>query len=59
MNLAQFVKDNLVGGYQNGNFTLEQINIFSLNYQMRGIITQADFDEIQTAINPKEVSGVN
>ena len=52
MNLAQFVKDNLVGGYQNGSFTLEQVNIFALNYQTRGIITQVDFDEIQAAVNP-------
>ena len=59
MNLAQFVKDNLVGGYQNGNFTIEQVNIFSLNYLTRGIINQADFDEIQAAVNPKEISGAN
>ena len=57
MNLAQFVKDNLVGGFQNGSFTLEQVNIFALNYQTRGIITQADFDEIQTAINPPKEAG--
>ena len=52
MNLAEFVKGNLIGGFQNGSFTLEQVNIYSLNYQTRGIITQADFDEIQAAVNP-------
>ena len=56
MNLAQFVKDNLVGGYQNGNFTIEQVNIFSLNYLTRGIINQTDFDEIQAAVNPPQIN---
>ncbi len=54
MNLAEFVKTNLISGYQNGSFSAEQVNIYSLNYQMRGIITQADFDEIQLAMNPPE-----
>ena len=54
MNLAEFVKGSLIGGYQNGSFTLEQVNIFSLNYQTRGIIKQVDFDEIQAAVNLPE-----
>lgn len=54
MNLAEFVKTNLISGYQNGSFTVEQVNIYSLNYQMRGIITQADFDDIQLAMSPPE-----
>ena len=57
MNLAEFIKSNLIGGFQNGSFTLEQVNIFSLNYQTRGIIAQADFDEIQTAVNPPKEAG--
>lgn len=56
MNLAEFIKSNLIGGFQNGSFTLEQVNIFSLNYQTRGIITQTDFDEIQLAVNPPDES---
>ena len=59
MNLADFVKGSLIGGYQNGSFTLEQVNIYALNYQMRGIITQADFDEMQLAINPPEEQPAN
>ena len=55
MNLAEFVKDNLIGGYQNGSFTKEQVNIYSLNYLANARIAQADFDEIQTAINPVEL----
>ena len=56
MNLAEFVKGNLISGFQNGSFTLEQINIYALNYRTRGIITQADFDEIQLAVNPPDES---
>lgn len=59
MNLAEFVKGNLIGGFQNGSFTLEQVNIYALNYQMRGIITRADFDEIQLAINPPKEQPTN
>lgn len=54
MNLAEFVKTNLVSGYQNGSFTTEQVNIFALNYQLRGIITEGDFNEIIEAITPQE-----
>ena len=55
MNLAEFVKGNLIGGYQNGSFTKEQVNIYSLNYLANARISQADFDEIQAAINPVEL----
>lgn len=45
--IAEFIKTNLKSGYDNGSFSLEQVNIFALNYLMKGQITQADFDEIQ------------
>ena len=51
---AQFIINNLKSGYDNGSFTREQVNIFALNYLMKGQITQADFDEIQLHINPVE-----
>lgn len=50
--LAEFIKTNLKSGYDNGSFSLEQVNIFALNYLMKGQITQADFDEIQLHLNP-------
>lgn len=51
-----FLKDNLVNGYQNGSFTLEQVNIFAMNYVMKGMLTQEDFREIQERIaEPEEV----
>ena len=50
--IADFIKTNLKSGYDNGSFSLEQVNIFALNYLMKGQITQADFDEIQLHLNP-------
>lgn len=50
--MAEFIKTNLKSGYDNGSFSLEQVNIFALNYLMKGQITQADFDEIQLHLNP-------
>jgi len=53
--MAAFIKDNLINGYQNGSFTREQVNIYALNYVMRGWLTQDDVLEIQAAISPTEV----
>ena len=50
--IAEFIKTNLKSGYDNGSFSLEQVNIFALNYLMKGQITQDDFDEIQLHLNP-------
>ena len=50
--IADFIKTNLKSGYDSGSFSLEQVNIFALNYLMKGQITQADFDEIQLHLNP-------
>jgi hypothetical protein len=54
-NIADFLKNNLKSGYDNGSFTYEQVNIYSFNYLSRGQITQADFDEIQLHLNPIEI----
>lgn len=53
-NLAEFIKYNLIGGYSNGSFTKEQVNIFALNYLTKGQIVQKDFDSIQEHTNPPE-----
>ncbi len=53
--IAEFIKTNLKSGYDNGSFSLEQVNIFALNYLMKGQISQSDFDEIQLHLNPIEV----
>lgn len=51
-NMSEFLKDNLISGYQNQSFTKEQVNIFSMNYLMNGRLTQNDFDEIQETLEP-------
>ena len=56
MIINEFVKSNLISGYNNGSFTLEQVNIFSFNYLEKGTIKQADFDEIQLVLYPPEVT---
>lgn len=52
--IADFIKNNLKSGYDNGSFTYEQVNIYSFNYLSKGQISQADFEEIQLHINPVE-----
>ena len=54
MDLAKFVKDNLIGGFQNGTWDEFQVRIFATNYLMRGQIKQADFDEIMQSMEPQE-----
>lgn len=53
--IAEFITNNLKSGFDNGSFTKEQVNIYSLNYLTKGQISQADFDEIQLYLNPIEI----
>lgn len=50
--IARFIIDNFIGSYQSGAFTEWQVNIYAMNYLMRGNITQVDFDEIQAVLYP-------
>lgn len=50
--LAKFIVNNLTGGFSNGSFSKEQVNIFAINYLMKGKISQEDFDYIQNYMNP-------
>lgn len=43
-NLAEFIVNNLTSGYSNGSFTQEQVNIFAINYLMKGQISR-DFQK--------------
>ncbi len=52
--IADFLKNNLKSGYDNGSFTYEQVNIYSFNYLSKGQISQSDFEEIQLHLNPVE-----
>jgi len=53
-NQAEFIKNNLIGGFKNGTWNEFQVNIFAMNYLLRGVITQEDFDEIMLSMNPPE-----
>lgn len=53
-NQAEFVKENLIGGFHRGTWNEFQVNIFAMNYQLRGVITQDDYNDIMNAINPPE-----
>jgi len=57
-NLANFIKSNLMSGYQNGSFTKEQMNIFALNYLNKAQISQVDFNEIREFLTIEEESEV-
>lgn len=54
MNLAKFLTETLISGYQNGSFTAEQVIIFGMNYLNRGQIAQENFDEIMLVLYPPE-----
>lgn len=55
-NLKDFVKTNLLAGFQNGSFTKEQVNIFASNYLLKGVFVEADVIEINDAMQPVEES---
>lgn len=52
MILNEFLRDNLISGYQNNSFTPEQVVIFSMNYLNKGQIKQEDFDQIMLVLYP-------
>ena len=54
-NMADFLKRNLITGFQNGSFTEQQVSIFATNYLMKGMLKQEDFEEVMDALNPTEV----
>lgn len=49
-NFNDFIVENLTKGYANNSFTEEQINIFAMNYLMRGLLTKESFDFILSEI---------
>ena len=54
-NMAEFLKGNLITGFQNGSFTEQQVSIFATNYLMKGMLKQTDFEEIMDVLKPFEV----
>lgn len=52
--LKEFVKANLLAGFGNGSFTMEQVNIYAANYLLKGVFTEADVIEVSEAMLPVE-----
>ena len=48
--LNKYLKDNLISGYHNGAFTIEQVVIFAQNYLNKAQLTQVDIDEIHAIL---------
>lgn len=44
-NQSKFIIDNLTNGFANGSFSAEQVNIFAMNYKLKGLITDEIYDE--------------
>lgn len=57
-NMTEFLKENLITGFQNGSFSEQQVNIFAMNYLMKGMLEQEDFEEIMTSMQPVVVEEV-
>lgn len=49
-NAEEFLKENLLNGFENGSFTGEQINIFAFNYKLKGLISEECFNELCEAV---------
>ncbi len=52
---SKFIVNNLKSGYNNGTWNAEQVSIFSMNYLMKGQISEAQFNELQDFMNPPEI----
>ena len=58
-NQSKFIIDNLTNGFENGSFSAEQVNIFAMNYKLKGLITDEQFNEIVEFVSPvKETEAV-
>lgn len=51
---GKFIIDNLKSGFENGSFTAEQVNIFAVNYKLKALITDEQFNEIIEFVKPVE-----
>ena len=53
-NQSKFIIDNLTKGFDNGSFSAEQVNIFAMNYKLKGLITDEQFNDIVEFVSPTE-----
>lgn len=51
---GKFIIDNLKSGFTNGSFSAEQVNIFAVNYKLKGLLTDEQFNEIVEFVSPAE-----
>lgn len=51
IDLTKFAIDNLIDGYREKSFSRVQISIFSMNYMMRGILTNDDITYINEQLD--------
>lgn len=51
IDLTRFAIDNLIDGYREKSFSRVQISIFSMNYMMRGILTNDDITHINKQLD--------
>ncbi len=47
-----FLKENLIKGFENGSFTEEQVKIYAFNYKIKGCISEECFNEIVISAVP-------
>ena len=53
-NQSKFIIENLTKGFDNGSFSAEQVNIFAMNYKLKGLISDEQFNEIVEFVSPAE-----
>lgn len=49
--MREFTITNLINGYKNGSFRKEQINIFLVNYTLKGVLKQGDIRLVNDLID--------
>ena len=55
-NLREFIVKNIVNGIKNGTFSKEYGNIMSVNYLLRGVLTEEDIAVIDAEITAWEIA---
>jgi len=53
-NIKNYLKTNLISGYQSGIFTTEQVAVYAGNFLVAGHFSEADVAEIAAATSPQE-----
>lgn len=57
-NYSQFIIENLKNGFEKDSFSSEQVNIWALNYKIKGLVTDEQFNEIVEFVNSSEENEV-